>query len=551
VIAEVIKRLWATQPTPRIVLASQTHVALDNALERLEQEFVGEGRRPEILRVGHPDDPRISSTVKHLLLDETLKRWAREVEERSKEWLEGFAKERGLARDVLTVAWHVKRLIGEKLAMDSLESQLALLSDDGAPAVREKAVQAVLNDSSALDEMAPEARARVRDKLARHRAQQDRIVKELRALGKDEASLADKETSALKDLLEGLLRDLPQEQQFLAMLDVQSSWLQEFGADPKEFSRALLVRADIVAGTCIGLAGVEGFQEADFDLAILDEASKATTLEALVPLSRARKLVLVGDPKQLPPFNRDVSQGLLERHDVSKEDLTQTMLDIVRDGLPADNCVRLETQFRMVPAIGQLISEVFYDGGLRGGSVRTSVALSAVFPTPVTWLTTSFEEERNESRAGRSFANYREVDVVQAVLLALSEASEKVGEELSVALLTGYAAQRDAVGRMVHSLAGRAGGLKLDWGTVDAYQGREADICIYSVTRSNAESGQGFLADERRMNVALSRGSLGLIVVGDHKFCEKSQGTTLARVLAFMRAHDDTCKVFSAAGKGY
>jgi superfamily I DNA and/or RNA helicase len=64
----------------------------------------------------------------------------------------------------------------------------------------------------------------------------------------------------------------------------------------------MLTSAQVVAGTCIGMAGVRGMENVVYDLCIVDEASKATATEILVPMSRSRKWILVGDPAQLPPF---------------------------------------------------------------------------------------------------------------------------------------------------------------------------------------------------------------------------------------------------------
>jgi superfamily I DNA and/or RNA helicase len=65
--------------------------------------------------------------------------------------------------------------------------------------------------------------------------------------------------------------------------------------------------------------------------------------------------------------------------------------------------------------------------------------------------------------------------------------------------------------------------LSIECNTVDAFQGREVDVCVYSVTRCNERGVIGFLRDERRMNVALSRGRSALLIVGDHLFCRTAK----------------------------
>lgn len=90
--------------------------------------------------------------------------------------------------------------------------------------------------------------------------------------------------------------------------------------------------------------------------------------------------------------------------------------------------------------------------------------------------------------------------------------------------------------------------LDIEVHTVDSFQGREADIIIYSITRSNEQNKLGFLGDERRLNVALSRAKELLVLVGDHSFCRLAKGENLLRpVLEHIERHRDECEVVDAA----
>jgi superfamily I DNA and/or RNA helicase len=90
--------------------------------------------------------------------------------------------------------------------------------------------------------------------------------------------------------------------------------------------------------------------------------------------------------------------------------------------------------------------------------------------------------------------------------------------------------------------------LSLEWNTVDAFQGREADICVYSVTRCNDRGSIGFLRDARRLNVALSRGRSGLVIVGDHVFCRGArEPNPLRTVLEYIDGHSADCKIEEAS----
>src|SRR5205085_1696369 len=98
--------------------------------------------------------------------------------------------------------------------------------------------------------------------------------------------------------------------------------------------------------------------EVPFDLCIVDEASKATATEVLVPMARSRRWVLVGDTNQLPPFQEAAldEPALLQRYDLTPDQLGQTLFDVLAERLPAEAKTILDVQYRMVPAIGTLIS---------------------------------------------------------------------------------------------------------------------------------------------------------------------------------------------------
>jgi hypothetical protein len=108
---------------------------------------------------------------------------------------------------------------------------------------------------------------------------------------------------------------------------------------------------------------------------------------------------------------------------------------------------------------------------------------------------------------------------VNAIFSVLNRLNEKAKKTYSVAILTGYSAQLKLLKRRLASESNHWNNLTVECNTVDAFQGSEADIVLYSVTRSNKKGKVGFLRQTERMNVALSRGKIALVIVGDHYFC--------------------------------
>ena len=112
--------------------------------------------------------------------------------------------------------------------------------------------------------------------------------------------------------------------------------MDRFGRDPT-FLGALLERSSVVAATCIGLASVTGSGDIPYDLYIIDEASKATATEALVPMIRAKRWIFVGDSRQLPPFEDQAHRnaGLRKRFDIESDEATESLLERLRSCRPS------------------------------------------------------------------------------------------------------------------------------------------------------------------------------------------------------------------------
>ena len=212
----------------------------------------------------------------------------------------------------------------------------------------------------------------------------------------------------------------------------------------------------------------------------------------------------------------------------------------------------LRTQYRMHPAIGNLISAVFYDGILRNGDRPRSRRRSLEWlPAPVCWISTSALPNRAENRTGDSYANFSEADLVFQLLAKMESQLEGRRTKMTIGVITGYSAQVEQLTtRIDPDDAGRWRSLQIEIAAVDSFQGRECDTVIYSTVRSNAARTIGFLRDYRRVNVALSRAREQLVIVGDNFMMENAsmgvEANPFTSVLEYMRAHDGDCKIIPA-----
>jgi len=274
---------------------------------------------------------------------------------------------------------------------------------------------------------------------------------------------------------------------------------------------------------------------ASYDLVVVDEAAKATVGEVLVPIVHARRVLLVGDHKQLPPFLEETTVEALGELRVTEEQAKYSLFEHLLALVPSAHRDMLETQFRMHPSICQVVSQLFYEGRLRSAPSTADRPLPAgAFDRAhhVMWV----DFVGQDYVVGKtSRANDGECLLVVRLLDKLDRDCRRAGMALSVAVIAPYRGQVAALQRVVAEYAGRWSTLKVTAATVDAFQGREADVVMYSLVRTGSVE-RRFLADGRRFNVALSRARRLLIMVGDR---DGARGTPrLVDLLALIPAEN-------------
>lgn len=549
-ITETILQLLRENPARRILLTSQTHVALDNALEQL----LTTNAQYRTVRLGRSGNPKISHGVDELLLDNQMGQWRDEVIRKGTEFLEGFAKLHGITHEQVQIGMGLEKLsqIQRELGdLDTRRMQLEGTLKELETRSSQRKKSAGQKKEEKTDELAEKYGAasddltKVRTEIRLKTSERDDVRTLLKQLEPETVGLVNLCVEDLRGWAELYLPPTPENSRVREVFTTQAEWQARFGRTP-DFAPALLRSAQIVAGTCVGIAGIKGVQEIDFDVCIVDEASKATPTEMLIPLSRSRKWIVVGDQKQLPPFVdegfRDAS--ILDEFGLDEGMIKRTIFDRLHDMLPADCKKMLSIQYRMVPAIGNLISHCFYDGALKSAEKQWDRLLESILPTPVVWLSTSCRTDRFETKTGDSYWNEAELHVVHDQLKSINTRAALEDKILSIAVLTGYGPQRSILERRFASLQKSCSNIEVEWNTVDAVQGRQADIVIYSVTRSNRSGKIGFLKETSRLNVALSRCKQNLVLVGDHAFFSHVSGENpFKRVLHYVEQHPQDCTI--------
>ena len=266
-------------------------------------------------------------------------------------------------------------------------------------------------------------------------------------------------------------------------------------------SEKVIREADVVCATLVGcddrrLRGVK------FDVAVVDEAAQALPPATLIPMRRASRLVLCGDPCQLPPTVKSQGGRVLEK----------TMLERLIDAHP-ERTTMLEVQHRMHEAIMSAGNAHFYKGRLQAHEAVAHATLEGV--RPWLWVDTAgcgFEERRSEE--GGSVSNRDEA------AFALDRAVEWLQQHpaMTLGIVAPYAAQVELLRDLWHQrmVAGEVPAqAKVTIHTVDGFQGQERDGMIVSMTRSNDRGEVGFLQESRRIHVAQTRAKHACMLVGD------------------------------------
>jgi hypothetical protein len=547
-ITELILQELDRDESCRILLASQSHAALDHALSGVEAS----GRATDAVRIAPTDLERVAVSSHELMLDQRVARWRSEAIRSGERWLAAWAKTVGIDVAAVRAAGLLRVLSADLRRLRRLDDDQQVLASRVAevrgarsePRQGSTVAQALRDVEERLSEVRDD-RAICADEVKAH-------ITELIALrqlpSKTSARQLDPEQLEQKarDLLPTDERAARECEEILGLL---SDWHERFGLGPA-FRAAVLARAQLVAATCVGLAGQRGADGLEFDIAIVDEASKATAPELLIPLSRARRIVLVGDERQLPPYIEQsaIDAAALEERDITAEEVKEPLFAALARDLPAKAVLMLRHQHRMHPAIGELVSRCFYGGQLTSEPREVAGWLSMIGPRPVTWLTTTGLAHRREERpGGGSVRNLTEVSVIATLLNTMNGLASAADQRPTVAVLTGYTAQREAVAARIAPQLAAWSRLSIQCQTVDAFQGQEADIVIYSLTRSNTQRKLGFVRERPRINVAMSRARDALFIVGDHSFARQARGAEdLRKVIEHIELHADDCCLISA-----
>lgn len=373
------------------------------------------------------------------------------------------------------------------------------------------------------------------------------------------------------------------------ILNVLNKWLQELGSGVSgSLERDLVMQSiPLIGATCMGVMSDDDFKGITFDVVIVDEAGQIPIFDLIVPLIRAKKVILIGDHIQLPPMdeqdfaayyaakvagNKKGAKYQEEKKAIQKRYAVSTFQTLFEQDSLKSVQVTLDTQYRCHPAISNFVAQTFYskDTYKAGVTPQSRTLQVAGFDKPLYFFDTcdlpaEVYDPKDPKSLGRfetdhdpGYSNEMEARKVAQVLtrliLAIREGSgdseklilrDKATNQIlgyDIGVISGYNKQVERIHTLTTAMLtkhmepeeAKLHMSRFSIASVDSFQGRDNQVIIFSMTRSNGRGKVGFLQDVRRLNVAMTRAKSLLIMVGDSSTLTRCKGNC---------THDESKKV--------
>ncbi|EJA0982879.1 AAA family ATPase, partial [Escherichia coli] len=342
----------------RVLLVSQSHEAVNNATEKVRSLFGRNDTSIDIVRLGdqHVLSEQLDDVGEKALQEHYRDRFKAEYEER----IAKVAQEIGLDEEFTRIATEFERSFGKQL--DRIISRM--------------------KDTDSDSEIASIKHIKIfREKLPEFFVRRAGLV-----LNLDNIELANYREfiySALARHYEIFSENLISK--FNNIISISNEWLSVMASSQSQFQNFLAKTRTLVCGTCVGIGRNHyGIQENIYDLVVIDEAARSPASELAIAMQVGRKVLLVGDHKQLPPLFDEEHIKAAKRilPNVSTDELKRSDFERAFVSTYGKTVGRfLKVQYRMIPAVGNLVSECFYieEGGLETGRGKTKKAYLELF----------------------------------------------------------------------------------------------------------------------------------------------------------------------------
>lgn len=524
-IASFVHLMLSRGLASNVLLVSQSHEAVNNAMERVVQLAGDNGMDAIMVRIGLPS--MVSLPLRPIQEDALRQRYRETFDAELKERVRAVGYAIGLPHEYVRSAVELHTSLGSLL--ERIEHV------EGGPAATEGGLEVSTAHVQRLREVFVEIAA---------------------ARFGINASFGDNLWDVLNAKLEELAKEhdspSPAKCERLGQIARLSTEFSQVLRNPRSNFTTFLARsASVVAGTCVGVGKhALGIVDLAYDWVIVDEAARASPMELVVAMQAGRRVLLVGDHLQLPPtYPMAVEESAAQLLGISRGEFRR-MNNFQRAfssnyGKAAGRTLLL--QYRMASAINQVVSNCFYKEALEVGRAAPGPeydTLPSHLGRQVVWVDTSDQGRGAFHRAAGThegaLENEAEAAAVLEVVRSIAKSSDFLkqvreldgGKHPAIGIIAMYAAQRDLIRRRLE---------QADWaadirdlytvGTVDSYQGKENRIIILSVVRNDTSKAIGFLVDPERINVAMSRAKDRLVIVSSRAMWTAHPKTPMHAIL--------------------
>lgn len=510
-IAAFTHYLISKEGANHILLVSQSHEAVNTAAERIRQHCAMHNTNLDVVRFSNK-----SSNISTGLIDAYS---VYLIEER----LEGFRAQFAERLYVLQEALSVPKTYLEAVVTKELSLNKRL-----------KVFNQLTADIGSMNFENPD-RSRLISTLKTVRKQIiDECYEKYNVVVGEESALVISEL--VNDSLSAKHGIAPNESKRIKLLmALMNDYQERLDTSPGSYEEFLARSRTLVCGTCVGMGlGHLSVRENQYDWVIIDEAARSVSSELAIAMQSGKRVLLVGDHKQLPPSYQEEHKAELSRRlKISKDepDFEWVLKSDFERAFESEYGkvagAKLLTQYRMAEPIGAMVSDIFYDSELETGERPIPdiyKGLSTTLSSTVTWLDLSPLGNIARSQRNKNFSSFNTEEAEQIIRL-LKQIEENVDFVNELALVAGdapaigvicmYSAQQQLLFRKFNEQVWSdkfKDMVRID--TVDNYQGKENRIIIVATTLNTPDRNPRFLRVLNRINVAMSRAMDRLVIVG-------------------------------------
>ena len=537
-IAAFVHYLIEKQQVNNILLVSQSHEAVNTAAERIRQHCLRLKTPLDVVRFSNREGV-VSDGLKDVysLAITTEKRELFNAESTYR--VQALSQALGLQTEYLAVTTKLELSLFKQL------DELINLSES-------------LEDSSLTDE--DEAKVKKAYKELKEVIQSTLNEEYTININDNDIELHDIKGYVLNILKEDYSIRPDEEKKALALAKISRDMLEVLATERVNYDEFFARSRQLVTGTCVGIGQHHiGINENQYDWVIIDEAARSIASELAIAMQSGKRILLVGDHKQLPPLYTEPHKQALARKlglkpESSKDLLQSDFARAFESKYGAQAGAQLLTQYRMAKPIGDLVSTCFYDKELLTGNRNIPdiyIDVPKALHSTVTWLDTSKLGKASHHRSNKGYSLYNPAEADEIIHLLndiadndnfIRSLTQQVKEgEPAIGVICMYAEQkrwlRKKFKEQVWEDSFKAL-IKID--TVDSYQGKENRIIILSITRSCPELKSGFLHLPNRINVALSRAMDKLVIVGASQMWRgENKNKPFGKVIEFIESNLD------------